>query len=46
MVAEFSSCEVPGHTFGEGDEDTLVVGGTVADLGEDVVDLALYGTDF
>ena len=39
--------EVFGHALGEGgDEDALVVGGAVADLGEEVVDLAFDGADF
>ena len=39
--------EVLGHALGEGgDEDALVDGGAGADLGEEVVDLALDGADF
>jgi hypothetical protein len=39
--------EVFGNALGEsGDEDALVVGGAVADLGEEVVDLALDGANF
>ena len=39
--------EVLGHALGEGgDEDALVYGGAVADLCEEVVDLALDGADF
>ena len=39
--------EVLGHALGEGgDEDALVDGGAVADLGEEVVDLAFDGADF
>ena len=40
------ACEVLGHALGEGgDKDALVVGSAVTDLGEEVVDLALDGTD-
>ena len=39
--------EVFGHALGEGgDEDALVFCGAVADLGEEVVDLAFDGADF
>jgi uncharacterized protein YcfJ len=39
--------EVFGHALGEGgDEDALVDGGAVADLGEEVVDLAFDGANF
>ena len=39
--------EVLGHALGEGgDEDALVALGAVADLGEQVVDLAFDGADF
>jgi len=38
--------EVFSHALGEGgDEDALVVGCAVADLGEEVVDLAFDGAD-
>ena len=39
--------EVFGDALGKrGDEDALVVGGAVADLGERAVDLAFDGADF
>ena len=39
--------EVFGHALGEGgDEDALIFGGAVADLGEEVVDLTFDGPDF
>ncbi len=39
--------EVFGHALGEsGDEDALIFCGAVADLGEEIVDLAFDGADF